>query len=710
MIAFPRILKHISSFILISILLGVALGLVFKQSMQNLAPLGEAIDMFFQSIIILYLPTALLNGLGASEEKEAFRLLRKAFYILLFLWTLLIATCFFLNAFIPEPSPASLDLTLQSKNLFGRLLSNFALQSPNFAANLLPPLAFFSLILGIAFMHEKSKEPLMSLLQEGTYILEKVLIWLVFFIPLKTLLNFAQIAANFNFEWLKPISFYIATIVATCLFFSLVFLPKLASILTPFKFKELAWYFAFVGLAGFGTGQPLVAFPFIAEALRRIQLEFAFPVIDWRSTYRMIMPIAFSFAQLGSMLTMFFAFYFASFFHSAIGLSQFFVLPLYSIALSIVSPAASSDNLFILDEKIHFPSQALNYLQNIGQITTNFRVLFSTASVLFLTLLVLMMHENKFQKNWKRLTGFFFVSLIAFAALLLSIHALFPPKDSYKEFIADKSLEESVGKLPKTQIVSYPTSAEKSRFLPSVQDNALTSIVERRKLRVGFYPDVPPYCYYNAERKLMGFDVALMSQLANELEVDLELVPIDIELLSEDLNGGLYDIAIGNIMMDFSRILNLSFSTFYQENTCTLISLRSEQKKYETLSQIKSLKSLKIGTAGALYQKAVASFPLAQIVDNVTWKELTSHKVDLYFGSNIVSRFRALADPELISLDFGDAFGKIYICYAMSQVAAELKAFLNEWLSLQKLSGFYQKQYDYWIEGLSMPLNVEGEE
>ena len=700
MIPFPKILGRIFSYLLLSIAIGIALGLSLGKSTQNFVPLGEAIDMFFQAIIVLYLPLALLNGLGSSEMKEALRLLFKSVIILLSLWALLVLSCLFLNIFIPKPEPASLDLTLQSKNLLSLLLSFFVPSSSNFTENLLPPLAFFSLALGIGFMHEKSKEPLLSLLQEGTYILEKVLIWLVFLTPLKTILHFAALVGNFDFSSLKAVSFYIATLISTCLFFSFYFLPKLASILTPLKFKELFRHFAFVGLAAFATGQPLVIFPFIAETLRRIQLEFAFPVIDWRSTYRMIMPIAFSFAQLGSMLTMFFAFYFASFFHSAIGLSQFFALPFYSIVLSIASPYPTPEDLFLLFEKMHFPSQALVYLQNIQNITIDFKVLFSAASVLFLALLVLMLHENQFQKNWKRLTRFFLVSLIAFSALLLGIHAIFPPKDSYKEFIGAKSLEGSVGKLPITRIVSYPTEEERSHFIAPVQDKVLSSIIEKKILRVGFYRDVPPYCYYNASGHLMGFDVALMSQLAKELEVELELVPLDIERLSEDLNAGIYDIAIGNIMMDFSRILNISFSNFYQENTCVLVSLRSESKKYENLDQIKRNPNLKIGTAGAMYPKAVSNFPNAKIIDDVTWEKLVSHEIDLYFGTNVISRFRALAEPELISLDFGDAFGEIYICFGLAKEAVGLKAFLNEWLSLQKLSGFYHKQYDYWIGGV----------
>ena len=90
MIPFPKALKHIVTYLILSIAIGIALGNLLGKSTQNFVPLSEAIDMFFQAIIVLYLPLALLNGLGSSDAKEAIRLLIKAVIILLFLWALLI--------------------------------------------------------------------------------------------------------------------------------------------------------------------------------------------------------------------------------------------------------------------------------------------------------------------------------------------------------------------------------------------------------------------------------------------------------------------------------------------------------------------------------------------------------------------------------------------------------------------------------------------
>jgi len=706
--SFPKALKKISTYLFLGILLGVASGLIFGERTENLAPIEKSLDMFLHSIIMLYIPLALLNGFGTLHVKEAIRLLFKGIYFLLLLWAVVIFTCFFINLFIPRAHPTSIDLSSKAKGLFELLLQYLIPQNPYYdvVENLLPSLSFFSLFLGIAFMYERSKEPLLPLLQEGTYILEKMLIWLVFLSPFKAALHFAILSGNINLIWLKPIIFYIAIIIVTCLFFSLYFLPMFASLMTPLSYRELFRYFAFIGLASFGTGQPLIAFPFIAEALRKIRLEFNFPVIDWRATYRMIVPLAFSFAQLGNMLTMFFVFYFASFFHATLGLMQLFVLPFYSIILSIGSPTSSIANLRFLVEQMHFPKPAVAYLENIQHLTINFKVLFSATAVFCLTLLVMMFHERQLKKQWKKLLSFSFLSLLAFGILLYGVRILYPPRDAYREFIREKNLAESMGNsLPNIKIVLYPNEEERKNFTTSVSGAVLSAILEKKKLRVGFYSDIPPYSYYNAFGDLMGFDIAMMAKLAKELEVDLELVPMQLHRLEEDLNTGIYDIAVGGIVMEFSRLLNISFTSFYQENTYEFLSLRSQEKKYENLAQIKAMPGLKIGTAEIFIRRAKETFPEAEILPGVTWHELLNHHVDLYFESNVVSRFRSLAEPDLIALNFGDFFGKMYICYALPKIAPEWKSFMDEWLSLQKLSGFYDKQFNYWIIGAPIISN-----
>ena len=45
------------------------------------------------------------------------------------------------------------------------------------------------------------------------------------------------------------------------------------------------------------------------------------------------------------------------------------------------------------------------------------------------------------------------------------------------------------------------------------------------ELRVGYMPDRAPFCYRNANGRLVGFDVDLVQRLARDLKASLRLVP-----------------------------------------------------------------------------------------------------------------------------------------------------------------------------------------
>ena len=57
--------------------------------------------------------------------------------------------------------------------------------------------------------------------------------------------------------------------------------------------------------------------------------------------------------------------------------------------------------------------------------------------------------------------------------------------------------------------------------------SALERIKERGTIRVGYLTDGLPYSDFNISGDLVGFDVEMAHELAKELDVDLELVPVD---------------------------------------------------------------------------------------------------------------------------------------------------------------------------------------
>jgi ABC-type amino acid transport substrate-binding protein len=73
------------------------------------------------------------------------------------------------------------------------------------------------------------------------------------------------------------------------------------------------------------------------------------------------------------------------------------------------------------------------------------------------------------------------------------------------------------------------------------QQSRLDRIRERKVIRVGFNPDDLPFSYFNAEGKLVGFDIDMAYSLAGDLGVSIEFVPFETPRLSEQLDNDDFD-------------------------------------------------------------------------------------------------------------------------------------------------------------------------
>jgi membrane-bound lytic murein transglycosylase MltF len=87
---------------------------------------------------------------------------------------------------------------------------------------------------------------------------------------------------------------------------------------------------------------------------------------------------------------------------------------------------------------------------------------------------------------------------------------------------------------------------------------------------------VIPFCYFNNQGDLIGFDVSYVYQLAHDLNVKLELISYEWQNLSRDLQTGRFDLAISGIYVTTERLESLGVTQAYYESPVALI-VRSDQ-------------------------------------------------------------------------------------------------------------------------------------
>ncbi len=79
-------------------------------------------------------------------------------------------------------------------------------------------------------------------------------------------------------------------------------------------------------------------------------------------------------------------------------------------------------------------------------------------------------------------------------------------------------------------------------------------------MRVGYFDDSLPYVFFNVRGELVGFDVEMALQLARDLGVDAEFVPVGRTMLDEGLDPALCDIVMSGVAITADRASSVQFS------------------------------------------------------------------------------------------------------------------------------------------------------
>lgn len=166
---------------LFAIIFGIIAGLFFGPLCKILKPVGDIFIFSLQIIVLPYIPSLLMHGLGSLSPELAKKLFKKGWPILLLLWILALLVCYLAKVLIPTPlpNPAS-HFSLESSIVIPGVQTPPISEAKFFDIfnNIVPVVALFSVIFGMAIMHLKDKEPLLSLLERINTSLDRVIKWI----------------------------------------------------------------------------------------------------------------------------------------------------------------------------------------------------------------------------------------------------------------------------------------------------------------------------------------------------------------------------------------------------------------------------------------------------------------------------------------------------------------------------------------------------
>ena len=178
--------------------------------------------------------------------------------------------------------------------------------------------------------------------------------------------------------------------------------------------------------------------------------------------------------------------------------------------------------------------------------------------------------------------------------------------------------------------------------------------VSEGKLKVATSPDFAPYEFYhideNGDPQLAGFDMAIAQRIADDLGLELEVVPMDFDGILMELQSGNVDLGIAGFSPSPERAEVFDFSDLYYmggQSFCVNAANADKYKGYE------DFKGLPVGaqTGSIQYELAQTNTPdaniigLAKVTDIVN--ELISGKLEGAFIETAVAEQYAKNYPDL---------------------------------------------------------------
>jgi len=350
------------------------------------------------------------------------------------------------------------------------------------------------------------------------------------------------------------------------------------------------------------------------------------------------------------------------------------------------------NSLSFLLESLGLPLTGIKLYLTTIPFTAGFQSMISTMEIASLSLLIILVYRESIHYKWKTICKNSLLTIAPIVILMIGLkHWSFLPKvENNTSAIEDLTMECPLNiKIYRDKEIPLP------RQNPG--EDTLTRIINSKILRVGYYPCIPPFCFFNNKEELVGYDMAFACQLANDLDCNLELVPLNYAHLKEELESGLYDIAMSAISLTENRLKTLCFSKAYIEGKFVLVTREANKKlfsKHPLRSDVK-MAALKGSSFELLAKKFFPSKEIISLHDYQEFKTIDTPCALLWEEHEAISW--VLSNPHYTLIFPKPILGLDIFAYPLQSCDARLLNYIDQWLELKTKEGFSENQYQFWI-------------
>jgi len=694
--------KNMSAFkrVVLALVLGITTGIVVGEPAGNLKIIGNAYIGLLQMTVLPYVIVSIIGGLGRLNASMAMNIGIKAAFVILFIWLTTMATLLLLPLAYPSWEAAGFfSSSLVSE---GQAFDFLRLYIPSnvfysMANTVVPAVVVFSLLLGIAMIHVKNKENLLELTTNISDGLMRVASFVAKSAPLGIFAIATAAAGTIQPEDLGRLQIFLWVYLIAWTLLTLVLLPLLIHWATPFSYREIMNMAGEAMITALATGTVLVVLPMIIERCKELLKKHSMDCEETISAVDVLVPTAYSFPSVGTLLGLGFILFSAWYIGSPLTLEQYVSYVVMGIFSAFGSMAVAIP--FMLDF-FNMPADQFQLYLLGSVVTARFATALAALHAFVVTLLVCAAILKRLNK--KRMLNIAAIHLGITAGVMIIAGISFKYLIPY-QYEGGRSFEAMslMGKPAPITEVKQPVALNQT----DLKRTRLDVIRERGSIRIGYYADRLPFVYRNNKAKLVGFDMDILHELANDTGAKLEITKIkDRKSVEQQLKDGRLDIVIGGGSITPKRALQYLFTDAYTYHTAALIVSDSSRDSFSSIQKIREIEKLKLYIPNSTYyistMKAVLPNAKYEIVKTPRqfFKIKPEPNAAFVFSAEVGSAWTLLYPNFSVVVPKGLSV-KAPVGFALPTGETELVQYMNTWLKLKKYNGFQDKVYNYWILG-----------
>ncbi len=231
--------------------------------------------------------------------------------------------------------------------------------------------------------------------------------------------------------------------------------------------------------------------------------------------------------------------------------------------------------------------------------------------------------------------------------------------------------------------------------------DTIATIKRRGILRLGVAPTMP-WVMRDRDGELMGFSIDLGRKLAEEMGVELEIVPTSWPHIVGDLMDGHFDVIASGLWITPARALMVNYTQATSKGAVSLVAGRATAGTFTRAEDFNRPEvSLVVNQGTGMEELAARRFPRARLIrvdiNDEPLAPVLEGKAHAAIVMSPAVRVMVQASGNALFLPEGGELEAASAALAVRKGDPDLLNFLDAWLTYHKETGWLTERYDYWF-------------